>query len=859
MLSDVPAVHANPDAKPPATAPANRFTIPWQGAVAGVAAGLVFFLLCLATVLLAAAGGAAESLGKSVPAVGGAVSGEAAGAVGAIAAQLGTMALLGSVEGRISAAFGVQGSMSLFALPTGLTLIAAALAVAAGALQARLAPAAGVAARAAQAGALGLGFAVTTTVVAASAPLRSESSGTAVDLSAAGFVPFLVALVLGAAMAWLGSALVGSGPGRPQAPKPARSPQAAQFAATVLPGARACAAHLLAFGVIAVPAVWIAGGIQGGWGATLSALLWLGHAAAGAFAIGHVGGITAGSAVGAVRNDGLYYFLAGDSGPVPVWAAWLLVALAVIVTLMAGTVLAVARGGSSRDWRSAWVGPVVYGLVGLAMLGVFHVSMSVSFNAFLGAGSAQASAGLAGWFPLVLAGWGLFAEASSRFVAPYVLGLLPGRVTAALARVVGPTAVGPAAVPAPVSTAGPAELPAHDAAPSPSAPPAAAASPAVKTLSPRAKKRARAVVAAVVGVGLLAAAGAVVLAVVKAGKGPDAVVRAYLDDVVAGRAESAMAKVSPNVPNESRALLSDAVYGKASGRIDRYTVVSTESKGDSSVVVVELGQGGRTERTTFMVSKRDPNLFDDNWAVESGSLVRPVSVAVNITNPKVTANGSDVAAAGADVKVGPSYSFGSSGSQAGPDGWLSDRTTTLTFYALPGRYTFGIDTGNRLLEGPEQQADVGIGRQAPAFADLKAVPSKEFRDQLDTSVKALLDHCAARTALSVSVAFTEAECPFDRSGWSGYDYRNVHWSITKAPTYTVGERIYADGAVAVAPKASGAAELTYQSKSTSSYAKDSPYTDTKDTVSISLYGVAKVKDGKVEFQFVPYGFYKPGS
>ncbi|WP_369046761.1 hypothetical protein [Sinomonas sp. P10A9] len=828
------------EAKPPAPAPANRFTIPWQGAAAGVAAGvaagLAFFLLCLATVLLAAAGGAVESVGKSVPAVGDAVASEAAGAVAAIAAQLGAMALLGSAEGHASAAFGVQGSASIFAVPAGLTLVAALLALAAGALQARFSPATSVAERAAQAGALGLGFAVTTTVIAASAPVRSASSGAAVDLSAAGFVPFLVALMLGAGMAWLGS-----GMGREQVPKPAVGTQVARLAAMVLPGAKACAVHLLAFSVIAVPAAWIAGGIQGGWGATLSALLWLGHAAAGAFTIGHLGGIAGGSAFGAVRNEGLYYFLAGDSGPVPVWAAWLLVVLAILVTMVAGTVLALARGASSQDWRPAWVGPVVYGLAGLGILGLFHVSMSATFSAFLGAGSVQASAGPAGWFPLVLAGWGLLAEAASRVMAPSLLAALPGPVLAALGRAVGPTAV-----------------PAHDAAPSPSAPPAPAALPAVGTLSPRARKRALVALAVVVGVGLLVGAGAVALAVVKAGRGPDAVVRAYLDDVVAGRAQGAMGKVSPNVPNESRALLSDDVYGKAGGRIDRYSVVSTESKGTSSSVVVELSQGGRTERTTFMVSKRDPNVFDDNWAVDSGSLVRPVKVTVNTKNPKMTANGSAVTAAGPDVNVGSSYSLGSASAQTGPDGWLSDRTTTLTFYALPGQYAFGVDTGSPLLDGAEQRVTVAIGAQAPASATLKAAPSKEFRDQLDASVKAFLDRCAARTALSVSTGFSDAECPFDRSGWSGYDYRNVHWSITKAPTYAVGDRVYSDGAVAVEPKTTGTAELSYQSKSTSSYAKDSPYTDTKDTLSISLYGVAKVKDGKAEFQFVPYGIYKPG-
>jgi hypothetical protein len=627
---------------------------------------------------------------------------------------------------------------------------------------------------------------------------------------------------------------------------------------------KACATHLLVFSLVAAPIAWIVGGVQGGWGATLSALLWLGHAVAGAFTIGHIGGISGGTVSGATRSDGLYYFLAGDGGPVPVWAAWLLVVLALLATVVAGTVLALARGTAARDWRSAWTGPLVYALAGLVIVGLFHVSVDVTFSAFLGTGAARASAGPSAWSLLVLAAWGLLAEAASRVPAPYILGALPAPVLAGLSRRLGPqtSAAGTGAregVGAVPSAAGTDDAQTQDAEATAAAGTAPAASPAVRALSPKAKKQALVVVAAVVGVGLLVGVGAIAVAVIKAGKGPDAVVRAYLDDVVAGRAEAAMEKVSPNVPNESRALLSDDVYGKAAGRVDRYSVVSTESAGNTTTVVVELGQGGRTERQTFTVSKRDPSLLDDHWTVDSGSLVRPLTVTMNTKNPKVTANGAAVSTGASDVKVGTSYSFGAAGASTAPDGWLSDRTTAMTFYALPGEYTFGIDTGSPLLEVPEQRLTVAIGAQAPATTVLRAAPGKVFQDQLDASVKAFLDRCAARTELSKPGSFSDSGCPFDRSAWSGYDYRNVHWSITKAPAYALGDRVYSDGAVAVQPKAAGTAELTYQSKSTASYAKDSPYTDTKDSTSIYLYGVARVRDGKVEFQYAPYGSYTPAS
>ena len=69
--------------------------------------------------------------------------------------------------------------------------------------------------------------------------------------------------------------------------------------------------------------------------------------------------------------------------------------------------------------------------------------------------------------------------------------------------------------------------------------------------------------------------------------------------------------------------------------------------------------------------------------------------------------------------------------------------------------------------------------------------------------------------------------------------------------------MYSDGAIQVRPKASGTAEVSFGRKSASVYAKDEPYRGEQESDSFEIEGVAMVKDGRVEFQYVPWGNYMP--
>jgi uncharacterized cupin superfamily protein len=877
-----------------ATGEARTWKVPWQGALAGVAAGLVFFAVCWA-LAGAVLSGVASQIQSSVPMASG-LLGNVGGISASVGAQLAELSFFGTISGGYTA-FITGGTASFAFAPVVLTLLGLALAGLGGFLVPRFGPSTSWQERLAQAIAVGVGLSVVLTVLAGSMPLAANVVGVSASFTAAGPVPFIVSLLFGAFAAWWGSGIR-----RPASPRIPAGPRRLRDAWALLrPGAFAYLAQTLLFVVVAVPVLLVVAGITGGLPSVLAFPFWLAHTVAGAFSLGHLGGITVGTSTStsasgsegtvSLFSSGLSQVMpwmsssANSGAVVPVWVAVLLVLLALVCAVGAAIVLSALRRGSEYQASQWWAVPVSYAASALVGTWVFQVTASA------GAGTVTTGfhAGAAWWLPLILAVWGLAVEAASRFAVPYLLGLLPssivGRVEALATRispVVRPTAAPAAAtgasstVPAAAaeesilmkdSTISSAEAPAEvsptpleDALVEPGGSPAGTTASetgvAVRKMSPKGRKRALVILAAVGGAGVLAAAGALTLTLAKASKGPDAPVRAFLDDLVAGRAQAALEKASPDLPNDSRSLLTDEIYAKATGHIDKYSVISTETKDTTATVVVELGQDGRSQRQTFTLSKHDPNLFDDNWTLEPGALIQPVQLTVNTKNPKISING--VQAKPASTKAIGSYSSSSSstGSDTVPDGWLTPLSTQETFYALPGTYKVTLDTGSPLIAAQDTSFTVALGAQAVPGAQVAAAVTKEFRTQLDASVKALLDKCTARTTAPASSSKSDG-CPFGMYSSSSYDYRNVKWTITSQPTYKVGNNVYSDGAVDIEDDATGKAEVTYQKKFTDTFFHDD-WSDSKDSDSIYLRGVATVKDGKVQFQYLgSFSTYTP--
>lgn len=416
--------------------------------------------------------------------------------------------------------------------------------------------------------------------------------------------------------------------------------------------------HVLAWVVLLVPiaVVWML--VDSGLDAALYALVWGPTLALGAFAMGHVGAVTAAGETA----------FAWDLGWFP---GIVLPLLAVVFTLVASIAWHLRRG-QDRAWLAnpaSWATlPVAYAVGALLVCLVSTVRLS---GALFGVDSGITYSG-AYWLIPVLAVWGAVTEVLSRFVAPALAGPLPGAIAKRLA-------AGPAH-PLPPAPAGPAQrIP----------------------LSPADRARARKglVAAAVIGgAGLL---GVLVFSIVGSTLAdPEKRAEAYLDAVVDGDVDKVLELAPVDDDEASPALLTDEVYAAADDRITGYEITDVEQFGDTVTVTVDLEgpeDGDDVELTLTPDGKRA--LFFDDWKVDEGGLAREMTLSVPESSSSVEANGVIVEATGgeeADFWALPgSYVFNP---HAG-NPWLEagDERTSV-----PAADTFGVyaETGQ---PGPSDQ------------------------------------------------------------------------------------------------------------------------------------------------------------
>lgn len=428
--------------------------------------------------------------------------------------------------------------------------------------------------------------------------------------------------------------------------------------ADVRRGAHLVTQHVLAWVVLLVPiaVAWML--VDSGLDAALYALVWGPTLALGAFAMGHVGAVTA---------AGEHAF-AWDLGWFP---GIVLPVLAVLFTITAALAWHLRRG-QDRAWLAhpaSWVTlPLAYAAGALLVCMVSTVRLT---GALFGVDGGITYSG-AYWLIPVLAVWGVATEALSRFVAPALAGSLPRMIARRLA-------TGPAH-PVPPAPTGPVQrIP----------------------LSPADRARARKglIAAAVIGGGGLL--GVLVFSIVGSTLAdPEKRAEAYLDAVVDGDIDKVL-ELAPVADDEaSVALLTDEVYAAADDRITGYDITDVEEFGDTVTVTVDLDgpeDGDDVELTLVPDGKRA--LFFDDWKVDEGGLAREVTLSVPESSTSVEANGVTVEATGgedADFWALPgSYVF----NPYGDSPWLeaSDEPTSV-----PAADTFGVyaETGQ---PGPSEQ------------------------------------------------------------------------------------------------------------------------------------------------------------
>ncbi|MEK6309092.1 MAG: hypothetical protein V4755_00100 [Curtobacterium sp.] len=265
-------------------------------------------------------------------------------------------------------------------------------------------------------------------------------------------------------------------------------------------------------------------------------------------------------------------------------------------------------------------------------------------------------------------------------------------------------------------------------------------------------------------VGIVAGAAALVLLVVGGGIGyangmsthaADRPVRAFLDDLVAGRAGAAL-EAAGIEHDEGDVLLTDAAYAKAERKVTGYRVAAVRTSGDSASVTAYLRQGGQDVSATFDLARTGTEwgVFPI-WKLEPPRLG---SVDVSVRGPSRT----PVEVAGRSVTTS------------------KDGTATLS--ALPGTYSVAV-RGGKWVESSAQTATVsGFGGTSSSPVTMTATLTRAGEDAATKAVDAWVDACIASHEPAPS------GCSFYAYGEDpSYTYTNERWTLDTRPVVSVGD------------------------------------------------------------------------
>lgn len=802
----------------------------WAGAAVSVASYIAVLIFSLALLVLTLAGIAAGQ-GTLVPALDGALPAQetpdAWSQLGQLTAQLVAMAHLGTIDTVVQGAlpfFGtIRGEGLAYAVPVTL-LLASALCVYFGSrLAERRIPSAGRPQLLLQSVVTGVVYSLLINGVAAAAAVRFPVTDafTVEPISAENPWSAFVAFLLGAGVSAVSRNSVLARRTPPVHP-------VRLLGILNLPLA-AVAVHASLFALAAVPAAWITAAVSGGWTALLSGPLWIGNAVGYSLVTGHLGGLRVlvetsqilGGQESRSEDHTVYGFGADVAGSAVAGVAWAALVLALACTFATGIAVLVRRGRVASSNLLSWI-PVPAGFLVLGLLLMPLLTAQAGFDV-PGLAAGQYLLAPAWWSPVVFLAWGLLVEVYARFLAPHLLPLMPAGLQRLVRAFPPAPAPAPAASPSGLASSGSASSGGEAALATASgngtgigsAPPPAPA----RELSARGKKHAL-VALAVVGTVIVLAVGSVV-AVNAVKAGPDKLVGEYVQALVDGDAEKALAILDPDIPNEERSLLTNEVYGAAENRIEGFSVLSSKVSGDSAVVHVELRQGGRRHEQAFSLYKNRPEFLDDHWKLGTIPLQR-VAISADAAVPTLAINGVAVPTGQEDPNAFATY---------------------FSVPAFPGSYSVGLPEGEKYLAAAQQEVLVAIG-SAPQSADdakLTVTASEQLRAETSRQVDAALAACAKSTEMDPQ------GCPFSRFAFG--DVRNVKWSITSEPDYTM-QRSF-DGTWRLSGGTPGEASVAYERNA--SFSKTSPEWE-KETDQMDFYvrGTVSIASDKVQVKLSAY-------
>jgi len=339
------------------------------------------------------------------------------------------------------------------------------------------------------------------------------------------------------------------------------------------------------------------------------------------------------------------------------------------------------------------------------------------------------------------------------------------------------------------------------------------------SVAPRPRSRRRRLILALVlgGIGVLLIAGVgVAYGVLSARYAPSASVSAFLDQVVKGRSTEAIRLMSPG-PLGNSDLMSDDIYRAAKHRITSYQIESATTKGDQARVSVKLRTDSGSWTQVFDLVTTSHVLIWNVWTVDGHDIpqitledTRPAGVTITANELAVQKNNADY----------------------------------TSYYALPGSYTFAVESDNSLVAGDSHSVSI---HSMTGARDVKV--QLRFRLTDDgiaagrTAVDQYLDGCLAQATLAPT-----GDCGFYVENDPTGTISNIIWSITRRPVVSFDD--WQDDGWTVKTDTAGVFEMDGTYRGSQGYGDVSALFTSYD-----VQGYLDLDQGKIVF----HSTYKDGS
>ncbi|MBF4635392.1 hypothetical protein ITJ38_13335 [Agreia pratensis] len=288
---------------------------------------------------------------------------------------------------------------------------------------------------------------------------------------------------------------------------------------------------------------------------------------------------------------------------------------------------------------------------------------------------------------------------------------------------------------------------------------------------------------------------------------PDTQVKTFLQDLVDGRAESAL-EVMGEKPS---GLLTDDAYNASSNHITGFSVGKAKTTGDTATVTAKITQGGTSYTQEFELEKAGKTfVVFDVWQLQPLPLG---AVDVQVQGPD-----------GLAVQV---------------DGNTVEDADESGLRAFPGDYEVSVVDDSDLFDAAPATANV-VGLSDAAAGSIATAAVTTTLTEAGTAaaraaVDAYVDGCVAQQSLAPT------GCGFQARAQDGVSYSNIRWTLTARPTYSIGD--WAGNGWSVSTATAGTLDVVADSV-------DSAGRSGQSGTSLPNYrpaGTASVVDGAITF------------